>query len=66
MKYNKRIDKEFEEKLTELVGKYILHSNVPEYLLGKKVNVDINKIHQKITIYYGRIPKIEKKLTKEM
>lgn len=56
---NNKIDKEFKKKLTELVSKYILYSNQPKHLLGKKINVNINKIHQKITIYYGEIPKFE-------
>lgn len=45
-------EEEFKEKLIELVNKYVSHFNTSNHLLGEKINVNINKNHQKITIYY--------------
>ena len=57
--YNIIFDAEFKIKLMDLVNKYIQDSKIPKYLIGDKINININNIHQKITIYYGKIPKFE-------
>mgnify|MGYP001568131335 CR=1 FL=1 len=48
--------------VTNLVNEYIRDSKIPKYLIGDKINIDFNDIHQKITIYYGKIPKFEEKV----
>ena len=57
--YNIIFDAEFKIKLMDLVNKYIQDSKIPKYLIGDKINININNIHQEITIYYGKIPKFE-------
>lgn len=61
MKEYNIFDTEFKIKLIDLVNKYIQDFRMPKYLIGDKINIDINNIHQKITIYYGKIPKFEEK-----